>query len=331
MNANTLCFTLDSVNYQQQSASVSSTQLVQVSNKINDGYRFGFNGQEKDNEIAGVGNHNTAEFWEYSTQTGIRWNRDPRPVSWESPYVVNGDNPIFFNDPKGDFKTKFGAKVYNFLHGGKGEIRKATGGENKGEWFVGKQVEYKGEGAGVAYERKFGCDKGIPANGVDNAANWWNNSELYFNANGKFDVGVQAGGHVQVAGAKVALEGSLMTVDIVGATYEQKESEYGPQSFDFDYIGKGGNLQVSQYAGASYYAGAEYKHSFKGRLSGGYSDEKHTVTVNAVAVKYQAEKNANQAMTNDFSISISGRVALILGIEGEVSFGVRDKEKGGKK
>ena len=79
-NANTLCFTLDSVNYQQQSASLSSTQLVQVSNKINDGYRFGFNGQEKVDEIAGAGNHTTAEFWEYDTRLGRRWNRDPEPT-----------------------------------------------------------------------------------------------------------------------------------------------------------------------------------------------------------------------------------------------------------
>jgi hypothetical protein len=37
-------------------------------------YRYGFNGQEKSDEIAGEGNHNTAEFWEYDTRTGRRWN-----------------------------------------------------------------------------------------------------------------------------------------------------------------------------------------------------------------------------------------------------------------
>jgi hypothetical protein len=103
-NANTLCFTLDSVNYQQQSASVSSTQLVQVSNKLNDGYRFGFNGQEKVDEIAGAGNHTTAEFWEYDTRLGRRWNRDPKFFKYpgETPYSVMHNNPIKFNDPDGD-------------------------------------------------------------------------------------------------------------------------------------------------------------------------------------------------------------------------------------
>lgn len=27
-------------------------------------YRYGFNGQEKDNEVSGVGNSNTAEYWQ---------------------------------------------------------------------------------------------------------------------------------------------------------------------------------------------------------------------------------------------------------------------------
>ncbi|MFO0322304.1 MAG: hypothetical protein ACK504_07750, partial [Bacteroidota bacterium] len=40
-------------------------------------YRYGFNGQEKDDEIAGNGNINTAEFWQYDTRLGRRWNIDP--------------------------------------------------------------------------------------------------------------------------------------------------------------------------------------------------------------------------------------------------------------
>jgi hypothetical protein len=43
-------------------------------------YRFGFNTQEKTNEIAGPGNHNTATFWEYDTRLGRRWNQDPKIV-----------------------------------------------------------------------------------------------------------------------------------------------------------------------------------------------------------------------------------------------------------
>jgi len=66
------------------------------------GYRFGFNAQEKTDEIAGTGNHNTALFWEYDTRTGRRWNLDPKPTVGISDYTVFLGNPIRFNDPNGD-------------------------------------------------------------------------------------------------------------------------------------------------------------------------------------------------------------------------------------
>jgi hypothetical protein len=66
------------------------------------GARFGFNGQEKVNEISGVGNNNTALFWEYDTRTGRRWNLDPVDQVSISNYSVNLLNPIMMNDPNGD-------------------------------------------------------------------------------------------------------------------------------------------------------------------------------------------------------------------------------------
>src|SRR5690606_12292988 len=63
------------------------------------GYRFGFNGQEKDNEITGVeGSHNTAEFWMYDTRLGRRWNVDPIVRYFESPYATFLNSPINLND-----------------------------------------------------------------------------------------------------------------------------------------------------------------------------------------------------------------------------------------
>jgi len=68
-------------------------------------YRYGFNGQEKVDEISGSGNHNTALFWEYDTRLGIRWNRDPVVDPSISPYATNEDNPIKNSDPNGDCST----------------------------------------------------------------------------------------------------------------------------------------------------------------------------------------------------------------------------------
>lgn len=65
-------------------------------------YRYGFNGHEKADEIAGQGNHTTAEFGEYDTRLGKRWNLDPKPNPSISNYTVFVLNPIFFNDAKLD-------------------------------------------------------------------------------------------------------------------------------------------------------------------------------------------------------------------------------------
>jgi len=65
-------------------------------------YRFGFNTQEKVDEISGLGNHNTALFWEYDTRLGRRWNLDPVIKPWISHYSTLSGNPILNIDPLGN-------------------------------------------------------------------------------------------------------------------------------------------------------------------------------------------------------------------------------------
>jgi RHS repeat-associated protein len=66
-------------------------------------YKFGFNGQEMDNEITGqTGTLTTAMFWEYDTRLGRRWNLDPKPTASVSRYACFNGNPIWFSDPLGD-------------------------------------------------------------------------------------------------------------------------------------------------------------------------------------------------------------------------------------
>jgi RHS repeat-associated protein len=66
----------------------------------NGSYRYGFNGQEKSTEI----NNNlfSAQFWEYDSRIGRRWNLDPKPTIGVSEYTAFLNNPIWFSDPLGD-------------------------------------------------------------------------------------------------------------------------------------------------------------------------------------------------------------------------------------
>jgi len=89
-------------------------------------YRYGFNGQEKSNEIKGPGNSYTAEFWEYDPRSGRRWNMDPKTKEFESPYSGFANNPVWLRDENG-------ADTSNPMGGLIEKIDKALGGIGKNE------------------------------------------------------------------------------------------------------------------------------------------------------------------------------------------------------
>jgi YD repeat-containing protein len=62
-------------------------------------YRYGLNGQEKSNDI--FKNSFSAEYWEYDSRIGRRWNVDPIDYPWLSPYQTFNNNPIALSDPDG--------------------------------------------------------------------------------------------------------------------------------------------------------------------------------------------------------------------------------------
>jgi len=68
-------------------------------NWVSDAYRYGHNGQEKEDEIAkGI---NSAEYWMYDSRLGRRWEADPLTYEWQSSYVTFNNNPILYSDPSG--------------------------------------------------------------------------------------------------------------------------------------------------------------------------------------------------------------------------------------
>ncbi|RYG50883.1 MAG: hypothetical protein EOO01_09700 [Chitinophagaceae bacterium] len=88
-------------------------------------YRYGFNGQERDNEI-GEDSYG-APYWEYDSRIGRRWNLDPVLKVKESPYSTFSGNPIWFTDANGDDTTKYysnnGEHIMTVGNGKKGYSR----------------------------------------------------------------------------------------------------------------------------------------------------------------------------------------------------------------
>ena len=80
--------------------------FLKISPKITNpnigGYRYFFNGQEGDNEVFGEVANYTAEFWQYDSRLGRRWNLDPLFKAYESSYSCFGENPVLYADVKGN-------------------------------------------------------------------------------------------------------------------------------------------------------------------------------------------------------------------------------------
>ena len=94
--------TIDSIELSKDTIAVTYVSKLLKSTTTPDDYRFGFNGQEKDNEIKGIGNSNTAQFWQYDTRLGRRWNLDPVDQVNVSNYAAFLNNPIFYTDHLGN-------------------------------------------------------------------------------------------------------------------------------------------------------------------------------------------------------------------------------------
>jgi RHS repeat-associated protein len=65
------------------------------------GYRYGFNGMEKDDEVKGTGNSYTTELRQYDSRLGRWLSIDPVYKARESPFVAHANNPVLFIDPRG--------------------------------------------------------------------------------------------------------------------------------------------------------------------------------------------------------------------------------------
>jgi RHS repeat-associated protein len=76
---------------------------VTLCDSLQDRYRFGFNGMEKDNELKGIGNSLDFGARMYDSRLGRWLSLDPLAAkyTWLSPYNFCGNNPIFFVDPNG--------------------------------------------------------------------------------------------------------------------------------------------------------------------------------------------------------------------------------------
>lgn len=112
---------------------------VKTKNKVRSHHTFGFNGQEKDNDVAnGI---YTAKFWEYDSRIARRWNLDPKPTIGISDYSVMAGNPILNSDVDGDEPTDWVKDKKGNVKWDKNATSQAT--TKAGEKYLGKTFKTK--------------------------------------------------------------------------------------------------------------------------------------------------------------------------------------------
>ena len=91
--------------------------LVPTRNYSNPVYRYGFQGQEKDNEIKGIGNSINYKFRMYDTRVGRFFAVDPLTAKypWYTPYQFSGNKVIAFVELEGKEELYVVAKYTNTL------------------------------------------------------------------------------------------------------------------------------------------------------------------------------------------------------------------------
>ena len=144
------------------------------SQRVPRGYTFGFNGQEKDNEVYGEGNSYTAEYWQYDPRLGRRWNLDPVFKPWRSPYDAFDNSPICRVDPSGadDYFNADGTYSHSTKTGTKIIIQTSEGNTEFGAMCVVSVHDVKTVSNVVNYyAEKIGITNGVGFNATPDKPN----------------------------------------------------------------------------------------------------------------------------------------------------------------
>ena len=126
-----------------------------------EGYRFGNNGMESDDEVKGTKNSYTSEFRQYDPRIGRWLTIDPKMNEKESPYIGFGNNPMIYKDQIGDtvifFLDKDGAEGNGQRSGHRCDVQaeRHVPGSVVGSTAVCTESEQAGRGASTEAEAAY--------------------------------------------------------------------------------------------------------------------------------------------------------------------------------
>ncbi len=165
---------------------------------VSGGYRYGYQGSEKDNETKGNGNSYTTEFRQLDPRLGRWLSVDPFAQNAPdiTPYRYGFNSPISFNDQNGLFEKKKDAKKYNRRHHLKGktsfntksrqwevntEGRSYSKGDDNG---FAEPNELKHDGVITSYRESWECSNSSKHKKSNNSNSWLKGISLDFFSDG---------------------------------------------------------------------------------------------------------------------------------------------------
>ena len=165
---------------------------------VSGGYRYGYQGSEKDNETKGNGNSYTSEFRQLDPRLGRWLSVDPfsQNASDITPYRYGFNSPISFNDQNGLFEKKKDAKKYNRRHRLKGKTSFNT---KSRQWEVKTELhsyskgndngfaepnELKHDGVITSYRESWECSNSAQHKKSNNSNSWLKGISLNFFSDG---------------------------------------------------------------------------------------------------------------------------------------------------
>ncbi len=229
---------------------------------------------------------------------------------------MNGDNPISFNDPLGNYKTKFGARLANLFT--KGDVKQAKGGNRDGQFYFQKSGTPKGDpnekGVNIrAYRADFGDRDNKVSKVVDLAISIKSSISLQGEANINY---CEMAAKVKVAGAELGLEGGA-GVRLIGANFNTLD-----KSGNIPYIGWQSTFREHDHTvdvggGIAYIVGLSYRRKFD--ITTGEWVKSDKLTYSGLVTNVDVNTYTNQTNLN---WKVGGKLAFIIGVDGEAKLDV---------
>lgn len=275
-------------------------------------YPYGMNGQEKSNEI--FEGATTAEYWEYDSRLGRRWNKDPIVKPWESPYACFAGDPILYADPsgltakegEGDGSKGKDAAFPSNPKDGQEHIRYDK--EHNANWgyvYDGTKKEWVGTGAATTLNSVEVNAKYTPT-GMRKIggmiAHFLTNSHFVLKFSGEVEAGLAVSGEGTIWGQKASVEASILNAKLLKGSIDLAAKTSDPNMYTGSYAGKNNVTEMSQGISGSFtnYLSAGYEHSWDATNimsdgNGGYKNEKHKGDF-TVFIPLLKKSNSNETM-----------------------------------